>query len=119
MARATNVDTDIAVDKGARTAPPTVNEREILQRRWLKGCREILYRILIVHTVFRGERDDLEQEIARKLWRSTECFAYKAADSTWLSDTSHAEILGISSSPACAPLSRSLTGCWCFGGRGS
>ncbi|MBS02929.1 MAG: hypothetical protein CMQ24_09525 [Gammaproteobacteria bacterium] len=58
--------------------------REDLLRRWLDGCRGILYRVLMVYADSAAEREDLEQEIALALWRSTRGFEGNSADSTWV-----------------------------------
>ena len=57
--------------------------REDLLRRWLDGCRGILYRVLMVYADSAAEREDLEQEIALALWRSSRGFEGNSADSTW------------------------------------
>jgi len=65
-------------------AEATHGAREALLRRWLDGCRGILYRVLMVYAESPAEREDLEQEIALALWRSTERFEGASSDSTWV-----------------------------------
>lgn len=65
-------------------AEASYQSREDLLRRWLDGCRGILYRVLMVYADSAAEREDLEQEIALALWRSTSRFEGSSADSTWV-----------------------------------